>query len=281
MNKKRNLMERSGKLYVLLLLIMLMSITTIVAQNNYVEKDVWINNGSRRIYGVLASPKSNNIKYPLIIIAHGFNGNHCFARNYFNRLCALGYACYSFDFPCGSLDNRSDINTMNMSVMDEVSDVKAVIRYFKEVPYIDSTQIVLLGESQGGLVSALAAADVPNDVTKLVLVYPAFCIPDNWITRYKKISDIPDTTYVWGVPLGRRFFEEVRKIDAYGVMERYKGEVLIVHGDKDSIVPLDYSKRALEKYPNAQMKVINGAGHGFKNEHLDEFLSYLTSFLMR
>ena len=281
MKKVRELIKALQNIYCLAMVSILISITTINAQNSYVEKEIWINNGSRRIYGILATPENTAAKYPLAIIAHGFNGNHRFAPNYFKELCALGYGCYSFDFPCGSLKNRSDTNTMNMSVIDEKIDITAIVKYFKSMPDIDADSIVLIGESQGGLAAALAAADIPNDIAKLVLVYPAFCIPDNWLDHYRRESDIPDTTFVWGVPLGRRFFEEVREVDVDSTMMRYKREVLIVHGDKDSVVPLDYSRRALCRYPNARLKIISGAGHGFKGDYLDEFCKYLRSFLQR
>ena len=245
----------------------------------YTEKELWINNGARRIYGVLASPEGRSGRLPVAIIAHGFNGDHKFGRNYFDTLCALGYRCYTFDFPCGSTKSRSDANTMNMSVKDEESDIKAIVRHFMASDDTDTTGIVLIGESQGGLVSALAAADLRDKVSRLVLVYPALCIPDNWNSKYKNESEIPDTTLVWRVPLGRRFFSEVRAMDVYSTIGLYKGPVQIVHGDKDPVVPIDYSRRAVKTYADARLHVIKGAGHGFNSKGLKEALGCVASFL--
>ncbi|MGI6219196.1 MAG: alpha/beta hydrolase [Bacteroidaceae bacterium] len=246
-----------------------------------VTEELWIENGNRRIYGVQASPAESEGRLPVVVIAHGFNGSHEFGCNYFDTLCALGYRCYAFDFPCGALHSRSDANTMNMSVRDEVSDLEAIVRHFRAQADVDSTSIVVVGESQGGLVAALAAAEQPQLMSRLVLVYPALCIPDNWNSRYARESDIPDTTRVWNVPLGRRFFRELRGMEVYPKIGRYAGPVLIVHGDKDPVVPLDYSVRAAETYPDAVLHVVRGAGHGFGGAAWEEALGQVAAFLRR
>ena len=242
-------------------------------------KELWIENGSRHIYGLLSQPDDTGRKHPVAIIAHGFNGTHHFGRNYFKPLSELGYQCYTFDFPCGSVKSKSDANTMQMSVFDEQRDLEAIVRYFKSRPDVDTTDIVLIGESQGGLVSALAASNMPKDIRRLVLVYPALCIPDNWNSRYPRQENIPDTTRLWGVPLGRRFFEEVRTLRPFDVIGRYQNPVLIVQGDADNIVSMEDSRRAVEIYREARLHIIKGAGHGFKPAEQQESFEVIKSFL--
>lgn len=243
------------------------------------EKEVWITNGQRRIYGIEAAAGNGPERRPVAIFAHGFNGNHASGRAYFDTLCAMGYRCYAFDFPCGSTQSRSDGNTMNMSVRDEAACLRAIVRHFKARPDVDTTAITLIGESQGGLAAALAAAESPADVARLVLVYPALCIPDDWNRRYPGADAIPDTTRVWGVPVGRRFFSELRQIDVYATIGRYAGPVLMVHGDKDEVVPLEYSRRAAKTYADAQLHVVYGAGHGFKGADRTEAIGCVADFL--
>jgi len=103
---------------------------------------------------------------------------------------------------------------------------------------------------------------------------------DNWNTRYPKLKDIPDATKLWNVPMGRRFFEQLRNMDVYKTITRYKGPVQIVHGSKDAVVPLSYSEKAMKLYLMAHLGVIPGAGHRFKpeerkvsNQIVKEFLS--------
>ncbi len=43
----------------------------------------------------------------------------------------------------------------------------------------------------------------------------------------------------------------------------YKTIKYFIHGNKDEVVPIKYSERAVEVYYNAAIDVIIGAGHGY------------------
>lgn len=240
---------------------------------------LWLNNGDRQIYGVINRPDTFTGKHPIAIISHGFNGTHYFAFDYMNQLAEMGYMTYCFDFPCGSIHSRSDNNTMNMSILDETDDLCAIVDYFRNQPYVDTDNIVLWGESQGGLVSALAAARLKDEVCKLVMFYPALCIPDNWNERYPRLEDIPDTTTLWNIKMGRCFFEEIRDMKVFDLITEYSGPVLIVQGDADRIVSINDSRKASIKYANARLHLIRRAGHGFKPHERKEALEQVIPFL--
>lgn len=242
-------------------------------------RSLWIENGDRQIYGVLNRPVQAQGRMPIAIVSHGFNGTHHFAEGYFAPLAEQGWMTYTFDFPCGSTRSRSDSNTMNMSVLDEQSDLRAIVSYFRKQPYVDPDRIMLIGESQGGLVSALTAAQMNKEVSELVLIYPALCIPDNWNEKYPKVEDIPDTTRMWNVPLGRRYFMEVRGIDPFKTMKKFKKPVLIIQGDADKVVRMQDSERAVKTYKNASLHVISGAGHGFKPKERQEAIEQIKKFV--
>ena len=243
------------------------------------EQELCIAHGGKNIYGVLSTPDNGQKRHPLVIVSHGFNGTHHSGRSYFSMLAELGYMCYTFDFPCGSTASRTDNNTRNMSVYDEQKALETIVRYFRSRPDVDKKRIVLLGESQGGLVSTLTAASMKRQIEKLVLVFPALCIPDNWNERYPQPSDIPETTVLWEVPLGRRYFMEVRDMDPYRAVEAYRRPVLIIHGDADPIVPVDYSRRAARQFHDARLVELPGAGHGFSPQDFQTSLVHIRRFL--
>ena len=244
-------------------------------------RSLWIENGDRQIYGVLNRPEQAQGRMPIAIVSHGFNGTHHFGEDYFAPLAELGWMTYTFDFPCGSVHSRSDSNTMNMSILDEQSDLRAIVNYFRNQPYVNPDSIMLIGESQGGFVSALTAAQMNKEVSRLVLIYPALCIPANWKERYPKLEDIPDTTRLWNVPMGRRFFEEVHGIDPFRTMKKFQKPVLIIQGDADRVVLLEDSRRAAKTYKNARLHVIPGAGHGFKPKERQEAIGQIREWLKR
>ena len=59
----------------------------------------------------------------------------------------------------------------------EIARLKS--EYVRNLSYTDSEKILLMGCSQGGFVSALVAAKNNFPIEKLVLFYPALCIPDD------------------------------------------------------------------------------------------------------
>ena len=90
----------------------------------------------KSIYGIVSNPDTKG-KHGVAITSHGFNGTHHFGKDYFKTLNDLGYAVYSFDFPCGSVNSKSDNNTMNMSVSDEKDALKEIVAYFRKQKDVD------------------------------------------------------------------------------------------------------------------------------------------------
>ena len=43
----------------------------------------------------------------------------------------------------------------------------------------------------------------------------------------------------------------------------YQGSVLVMHGESDPVVSVDYSRRLSEVYHDFRLEVFEGEGHGF------------------
>lgn len=234
------------------------------------------------IRGTEYRPEGDHL--PIAIVSHGFMANRNSVREYTKLLAGKGYAAYCFDFCGGCLrGGKSDGKTTEMSVLTEVKDLEAVIRYTRSLPYT-SNKLLLMGASQGGMVSALTAAKPENDVDKLVLFYPAFCIPDD--ARAGKMmfakfdpNNIPQRINCGPMKLGKCYPTDVIEMDPFREIQGYKGPVLIVHGTNDRIVSIDYAQKAQAAYGDAcTLKIIPNAGHGFSKEHDQLAQSYLREF---
>lgn len=229
----------------------------------------WLTNGDKRIYSLSYIPDTGKEKYPVIIICHGFTATYRDNLNCAGRYADAGFAVCSFDFRGGSLQSKSEGSTTEMSVMTEVSDVLAVFSHVKGMPFADPEQIILWGESLGGIAAALAAAELKDQVRALVLFYPAFMIPDNCRAQFGSRENIEPFVH-WDVPLGKCYAQDVWDLSVYEEIEKYEGPVLLLHGTADDVVPVSYSERACEVYKNAAFRTIKGAGHGFFNETGEE-----------
>ncbi|MBE5807731.1 MAG: hypothetical protein E7317_05260 [Clostridiales bacterium] len=230
-------------------------------------------------------------RYPAIIVSHGYTGNYSHELPFAERFTALGYIAYTFSFSGGSADDTpaeylSEGSSTDMSLLSEVADLTSVIERVRSLPYIDPERIVLLGFSQGGAVSGLTAALCPWPVEKLVMVYPALCIPDHARLgilgggRYDP-NDPPEEIACPKMKLGRAFHEEACAMDPYLLLRRYKGPVLILHGLEDAVVDYAYSVKAQNNYAPGQsrLQLIRCMGHGSDEAQTDSLFDSVVEFL--
>lgn len=245
---------------------------------DYNVRELCFERDGLRIYGELYEPTDVTVEAAgtsLVVISHGFCSSYRATARDAERLAAAGVRCYVYDFCGGSPDSASEGDFLDMSVLTEVSDLEAVMDGLLDQGLIGDRGLFLMGESQGGLVSALVAARRPGDVAGLVLVYPALSIPDDARERFSSVDEIPETVEgLFGVTVGRRYYADILDLDPFAEIGAYAGPALIVHGDADAVVPVAYSERAADVYDDAELRVIEGAGHGFTDDELDDVCSW-------
>lgn len=239
-------------------------------------------------------------KLPAVIASHGFTDNYTGMEVYCEALCREGYAAFCFSF-CGggsigeAPEVHSDGDSRDMSLFSEVEDLCAVIDYVKSLDYIDGERITLLGVSQGGFVSGIAAArcqeglsstDKGCSIEKLVMLYPALCIPDHARrgclggANYD-VENVPGEIRCRRIVLGKGFHEEACGMDAFLELTGYKGPVLIIHGSEDSIVGYAYSMRARDSYEKGQcaLQIFRDMGHGSDEAQTASVIASIRQFL--
>lgn len=62
----------------------------------------------------------------------------------------------------------------------------------KKESFVDTDHIFLLGASQGGMVSAITAAEHTKEIRGLMLLYPAFVLVDDAKERFQSVDEIPE-----------------------------------------------------------------------------------------
>ena len=260
-----------------LVLLMLLAVSGPVLTEETIMEEIIIPGPNGDIYGVLKTPASGS-PVPLVILSHGFGGNHAFCQAAADRFAANGFAAYSYDFCGGGFGSRSSGTMMDMSVLTEAADLNAVIDLFKADPRFSC--ILLWGASQGGFVSAYVSASRPDDIRAAVLEFPAIVLQDDSEARRQADGTFPETVSIMGVKVSRMYDEDATSFNLYDMLPQYPGPVLILHGDKDPIVPLRYSEKAAETFPNAQLIVYPGQGHGFTGTAAQKALDAETAFLL-
>lgn len=245
----------------------------------YEEREILCQRDGMTIYGIAYVPQGGQETYPTVIIGHGFSGTYRDNLHYARYLAQRGIASYSFDFCGGSSSSRSDGSVTDMSVLTETEDMKAVVDHLKQQDFVDPSQLFLMGESQGGFVTAMTAAEKQDDVAGIILLYPAFVIQDNGRNSYPSIDQIPEQGSLFGAPIGRRYYADVWELDIYGEISAFEKPVLLFHGTADSMVPLSYSERARDSYQDAELIVVENGGHGFYGERAEQVSEQMFRFL--
>ncbi len=202
--------------------------------------------------------------HPLVIFSHGFGGCYQDIEHHAQEFMDDGIGCLFYDFCGGGERSTSDGRFEDMTVLTEKEDLLTVFKRAREMPEVDKDNIFLLGESQGGLVSALVAAEVADDIKGMILWYPAFVIPDDAKKRLEGKDE--NGGDIFGVHISDEYNKVAASIDIDEVIRGYKGPVLLIHGDRDEIVPISYSEHAKELYNADKLIVVFGAGHGFNGE---------------
>lgn len=246
----------------------------------YTAIETWCENDQgQKIYGISYVPETDE-KVPLVIFAHELCNTHTAGTSYAEALAYQGIAAYTFDFRGGSYSSRSDGKTTEMSVMTEADDLKAVVQAAKQWDFVDDEKIVIIGGSQGGVAASVYASEHSTDIAGLVLLYPAFVIQDEIHAQFRFLNDVPETfNFLGWIQVGKNYASDVWDYDFYGVMEKFGKPVLILHGNRDYMVDVSYSEKAADSFPDAELHILNGAGHGFYGKSFDEAITYIFAYL--
>ncbi len=213
--------------------------------------------------------KTNHLQYA-VILSHGFLANERMCWRYAKLLAEMGFLAVTFDFCGGSIIGRSDGRSQDMTVLTEKADLLAVINGVKS--RFSPKSLSLLGCSQGGFVSGLLAAELGVEaIDRLIMFYPAVCIPDD--ARKGKMmffkfdpDNIPAVLGRFPMKLGGDYARTVIRMNPYEELKGYDGPVLLLHGTADNIVNISYARKLKEIYPDIRYEEIDGGGHMFKGK---------------
>ncbi|MCR4813113.1 MAG: alpha/beta hydrolase [Bacteroidales bacterium] len=211
---------------------------------------------------------------PMVILMHGIFSSKDFIPmpSIAMGLAAEGIASIRFDFDG---HGRSDGRMQDMTIEKELADAKAVWDYVLTLGYV--SRIGLLGHSQGGVIASMMAGMLANEgggaaPSGVVLIAPGTVIKEacrggKFFNARFDPHNPPEYIRCWGMmKLGREYLLTTQELDIYGTASTYKGPVLILHGDKDRIVPMWCSEKFLNTFgERATIEVVAGENHMITN----------------
>lgn len=251
------------------------------------ERPVVFENEGEQLVGMVHEPAEDGGAKPGVVMLHGFTGNRIEQHQMFvktaRKLAQAGFYVLRFDFR-GSGESQGQF--IRMTVSGEISDALAAIRWFKENTGVDPNQIAVLGLSMGGCVAAYTA--VQSDVKALVF-WSGVAKPVEVFAQdapYEvMLNQVKQTGYLdfKGWKVGYPFVEELHSLDPLEVVREYIGPILVVHGSKDPVVPVEHGQCYYEEAgsEDKEMIIIGDADHTYnKTEWEQEVITKTTNWLL-
>jgi hypothetical protein len=215
------------------------------------EHHITIRSGSLELaatlhYPVLEDSQAgpSNAKYPMIVISHGFVGNRIGVDRLFVKAARYfsshGFMVLRFDYGgCG--ESTGDYGSGGLDAL--IEQTRHVIDYALSIDCVDPMKLILLGHSLGGAVALLTAA-VDKRVKTLVM-WSAVMHPFNDIVKitgksvYEDAVKFGQADYL-GYKFTPAFFESLSKYHPLEQIRKFNGNVLLLHGTADEVIPVDY-----------------------------------------
>jgi alpha-beta hydrolase superfamily lysophospholipase len=245
------------------------------------KRVVFKNSRTQSLVGHLYRSKSRAI----VIMSHAL-ANDKSERGKFDavaeKLHLLGYNVLTFDFSgCGESDDDT------LTVGKQVDDLQSAIRFSKSLGYLN---IGLFGHSLGCLVSLKCCT---NDIRAMVLWSPITNkIHYTWDERLtqeqrrelkkkgyftRKRKNAVRTTYL----IDQQMLQEREQVDQTKLMSAVHCPTLLIHGTKDTNIPLNDSKKAIQLLSkNSQLAIVEGADHDFTT-HVDIMVQLSTEWFLK
>lgn len=237
------------------------------------------NERGRQLMGILHLPKQE--KPPLVIMCHGFDGTKTDKK--FVELGRVlqqeGIAAFRFDFEgCGDSEGKFEEMTTEKEVLDLNSALSTILKRVD----LDSGNMALVGHSLGTVVATSFIKKFRVPVTTMVFWNQAFNQRELfkiWHTK-EEVEKWNKTGFLikGSKKMGSEYLDENKNKDWSSLLsEILEIPILLIHGEKDEDVPLEFSKKLAANYKNIRMEILPDTDHDLTDSFSRKKLIQITS----
>lgn len=229
--------------------------------------------------------KNEDYTQPLIIFAHGFTGfkdwgAHDLVADFFANL-GMRFLKFNFSHNGTTPDHPTEFMNLeafaNNTFTIELDDLKRVIDYVFESNLLKQDgDLYLVGHSFGGGISILTAAK-DKRVKKLVTMASVGDFGSLWSQEAKERWLREGVIYRKNARTGQDLpikINMLKDLEEHSIdlhilshAKKVSQPWLIIHGDQDPSVSVDWAYSLKQAQPKAELAIIEGANHTFDATH--------------
>ncbi len=219
-------------------------------------------------------PAQGRARYAAVVI-HGWGGN----RGHMLPVAALlhrqGVHVLLID---ARGHGESDADTYS-ALPRFAEDLEAALDWVRRRPEAESLSVLLVGHSVGAAAALLAGSRRPE--VRGVIALSTFAHPARLMSRFFREHRVPAPL----IPLALRYIEWVighrfEDIAPVHTVHRIQAPVLLIHGTKDCVVPVEDARTVADALPHVHLAEIPGAGHALRLD-ADQGERLIRTFLAR
>lgn len=249
-----------------------------VAVRAEMVNEVTVQNGARAVPATVVVPDGEG-PFPAVVMNHGHGGgrqeNGGFGR-IAKALADKGILTIRMDF-AGSGDSKEPFTEGYLTNM--ISDSNASLGYILENYAVDKDRLGIFGYSMGGRIALTIGAASDNPYKAIGLLAPSADWGQEMMVGFLGGQAEYDRLYAesggekgyaefvtqWGQTqqLSRRWFDDMIASKPLELAGSFMGPMIVVHGDKDVVVPTAVNEAVIATYPEASLVVVPEADHGY------------------
>ncbi|MGM0521890.1 MAG: alpha/beta hydrolase [Pseudomonadota bacterium] len=211
-----------------------------------------------------------------VVMTHGWGANRATLLVLAPLLLEAGWNVLVFD-----VRNHGNSDSDTFSSMPRFAeDIDAALAWLQKTQA--TRPVALIGHSVGAAATLLAASR-RDDITAVVSL-SSFAHPDGMMRRWLTEKGLPFFPLGWYVlryverVIGHRF-DAIAPVNTLG---KIRCPVLLVHGENDTVIPLNDAYTLADKNNNATLRLVEG-GHDLSESlahHGDELVAFLRAALL-
>ncbi len=215
-----------------------------------------LGDGAQRIVGLMSMPTEQPA--PVVILLPGLDSTKETRHGARAAWVARGCAVLSIDGP-----GQGEASRWSTIRPDYDVAVSSLIDWIEQQPALDATRIAVIGVSLGGYYAPRAAA-----FEKRITAVVGNCGPYDWEACWDLIPQVTREAFIHysGASTEAEALDIGRQINLEGVASKITAPILIVHGERDPLIPWEQGKRIADEASGpSEFVLVRGGNHGANN----------------